>query len=179
MSIFLPLFLPLFLTSLSRLNDTFLDTTTPRRYFYIDFLKVHYSARKTTPSLRGEKKIYIYIKNEKKLKIHMQSQYYWCIRQIGDRDSIKYYIVWNTGSCMDDVWVIVEIIDKRAYGSYETSSMEWNDRRINIDTYSKIEDTLFDQETCIENREFSIENSREIVSRWSIKSIELKLDWRA
>lgn len=66
---------------------------------------------------------------------------------------------------MDDVWVIVEIIDKRAYGSYETSSMEWNDRRINIDTYSKIEDTLFDQETCIENREFSIENSREIVSR--------------
>lgn len=61
--------------------------------------------------------------------------------------------------------MIVEIIDKRAYGSYETSSMEWNDRRINIDTYSKIEDTLFDQETCIENREFSIENSREIVSR--------------
>lgn len=24
--------------------------------------------------------------------------------------------------------------------TYETGSMEWNDRRINIDTYSKIED---------------------------------------
>lgn len=131
--LFMPIFLPIsasllfyFSVAAQRYFPGHDDST---RYFYIDFLKVHYSARKTTPSLRGKKYMYIYIykKNEKKLKIHMQSQYYWCIRQIGDRDSIKYYNVWNTGSCMDG-WSST-LSTRRCIGGHvwdRFNGMEWS-----------------------------------------------------